>query len=67
MYWRLLQKMLRQPLTRALTLSSPVRAAPLAARSYAAQAQPPPEKIEVFIDDKPVQVLPGTTILQVSN
>lgn len=58
--------MLRQPLSRALTLSSPVRAAPLAARPYAAQVQPPPEKFEVFIDDKPVQVLPGTTILQVS-
>ncbi|KAJ8715184.1 hypothetical protein PYW08_005165 [Mythimna loreyi] len=56
--------MLRQPLTRALTLSSPARAAPLAARPYAAQAPPPPEKFEVFIDDKPVQVLPGTTILQ---
>ncbi|KAJ8712444.1 hypothetical protein PYW07_005286 [Mythimna separata] len=56
--------MLRQPLSRALTLSSPVRAAPLAARPYAAQAPPPPEKVEVFIDDKPVHVLPGTTILQ---
>lgn len=29
-------------------------------------AQPPaPEKIEVFVDDIPVQVLPGTTVLQV--
>lgn len=55
--------MLRQPLSRALTLSSPVRAAPLAARPYSA-APPPPEKFEVFIDDKPVQVAPGTTILQ---
>lgn len=25
-----------------------------------------PEKIEVFIDDKPVMVEPGTTVLQVS-
>lgn len=57
--------MLRQPLTRALALSSPSRAAPLAVRRYA-EAAPQPEKIEVFIDDKPVHVLPGTTILQVS-
>lgn len=29
-------------------------------------AQPAkPEKIEVFVDDIPVQVLPGTTVLQV--
>lgn len=55
--------MLRQPLTRALKLSSPARAAPLAARTFAAQP-PAPEKFEVFIDDKPVQVEPGTTILQ---
>jgi NADH dehydrogenase (ubiquinone) Fe-S protein 1 len=26
-----------------------------------------PEKIEVFIDDQPVMVLPGTTVLQVNN
>lgn len=57
--------MLRQPLTRALKLSSPARAAPLAARTFSAQP-PAPEKFEVFIDDKPVQVEPGTTILQVS-
>ncbi|XP_026746330.1 NADH-ubiquinone oxidoreductase 75 kDa subunit, mitochondrial [Trichoplusia ni] len=55
--------MLRQPLTRALTLSSPARAAPLAARTFAGPP-PPPEKFEVFIDDKPVMVVPGTTILQ---
>ncbi|CAH0694711.1 unnamed protein product [Spodoptera exigua] len=55
--------MLRQPLTRALKLSSPARAAPLAARTFSAQP-PAPEKFEVFIDDKPVQVEPGTTILQ---
>lgn len=52
--------MLRQPLTRALALS-PSRVAPLAARKFAAQA----DKVEVFIDDKPVYVPPGTTVLQV--
>ncbi|XP_061379204.1 NADH-ubiquinone oxidoreductase 75 kDa subunit, mitochondrial [Danaus plexippus] len=51
--------MLRQPLTRALALS-PSRVAPLAARKFAAQA----DKVEVFIDDKPVYVPPGTTVLQ---
>lgn len=56
--------MLRQPLSRALALKSPVRAAPLAARCQATQVQPQPEKVEVFIDDKPVYVLPGTTVLQ---
>ncbi|XP_075980158.1 NADH dehydrogenase (ubiquinone) 75 kDa subunit [Anticarsia gemmatalis] len=56
--------MLRQPLTRALALSSPVRAAPLASRCLAGQVQAQPEKVEVFIDDKPVHVLPGTTVLQ---
>ncbi|XP_072944690.1 NADH-ubiquinone oxidoreductase 75 kDa subunit, mitochondrial [Epargyreus clarus] len=55
--------MLRQPLTRALALSSPTRVAPLAARRYA-EAQTQPEKVEVFIDDKPVYVPPGTTVLQ---
>ncbi|XP_028161677.1 NADH-ubiquinone oxidoreductase 75 kDa subunit, mitochondrial [Ostrinia furnacalis] len=54
--------MLRQPLSRALALSSSARAAPLAARQYSVPAQP--EKVEVFIDDQPVHVLPGTTVLQ---
>lgn len=62
--WWFLQRMLRQPLTRALALSSPSRAAPVAARRYAEVASQP-EKVEVFIDDKPVYVLPGTTVLQV--
>lgn len=60
--------MLRQPLSRALSLpllSSTSRAAPVAVRRYAEQAAP--EKVEVFIDDTPVFVTPGTTILQVSN
>ncbi|XP_013148064.1 PREDICTED: NADH-ubiquinone oxidoreductase 75 kDa subunit, mitochondrial [Papilio polytes] len=55
--------MLRQPLTRALALSSPSRAAPLAVRRYA-EVVPQPDKVEVFIDDKPVYVPPGTTVLQ---
>ncbi|KPI99867.1 NADH-ubiquinone oxidoreductase 75 kDa subunit, mitochondrial [Papilio xuthus] len=58
-----MQRMLRQPLTRALALSSPSRAAPLAARRYA-EVVPQPDKVEVFIDDKPVYVPPGTTVLQ---
>lgn len=56
--------MLRQPLTRALALS-PSRVAPSTARKYAGQVQAQPEKVEVFIDDKPVYVPPGTTVLQV--
>ncbi|CAH0680219.1 unnamed protein product [Chilo suppressalis] len=56
--------MLRQPLTRALALSSPSRVAPLAARRFADQVQAQPDKVEVFIDDKPVYVPPGTTVLQ---
>ncbi|CAH0755904.1 unnamed protein product [Diatraea saccharalis] len=58
--------MLRQPLTRALALSSPTRVAPVvpAARRFAEQVSVQPEKVEVFIDDKPVYVLPGTTVLQ---
>ncbi|CAH0725586.1 unnamed protein product, partial [Brenthis ino] len=55
--------MLRQPLTRALALS-PSRVAPSTARKYAGQVQAQPEKVEVFIDDKPVYVPPGTTVLQ---
>ncbi|KAL4711515.1 hypothetical protein ACJJTC_000531 [Scirpophaga incertulas] len=56
--------MLRQPLTRALALGSPTRLAPVTTRRYAEQAQAQPEKVEVFIDDQPVHVLPGTTVLQ---
>ncbi|XP_063365408.1 NADH-ubiquinone oxidoreductase 75 kDa subunit, mitochondrial [Cydia amplana] len=55
--------MLRQPLSRALALTAAPRVAPVA-RHYADQVQKQPEKIEVFIDDKPVHVFPGTTILQ---
>lgn len=59
--------MLRQPLSRALSLpalSAPSRVTPLAVRRYAEPA-PQPDKVEVFVDDKPVYVLPGTTVLQV--
>ncbi|XP_050348047.1 NADH-ubiquinone oxidoreductase 75 kDa subunit, mitochondrial [Nymphalis io] len=55
--------MLRQPLSRALALS-PSRVAPLGVRKFADQVQAQPDKVEVFIDDKPVYVPPGTTILQ---
>ncbi|XP_049875813.1 NADH-ubiquinone oxidoreductase 75 kDa subunit, mitochondrial [Pectinophora gossypiella] len=55
--------MLRQPLTRALALGSPTRVAPLAARRYANQPAAA-DKVEVFIDDKPILVPPGTTVLQ---
>lgn len=59
-----LQRMLRQPLSRALALS-PKRMAPLSARKFADQVQPQPDNVEVFIDDQPVSVPPGTTVLQV--
>ncbi|GAB0093482.1 NADH-ubiquinone oxidoreductase 75 kDa subunit, mitochondrial [Sergentomyia squamirostris] len=60
--------MFRAPLARALTLGSPTKVvASVAVRGSATTATAPakaPEKIEVFIDDKPVMVDPGTTILQ---
>ena len=60
------RKMFRITLSKALSLpSTPIlRLAPCNAlcRGFADKA---PEKIEVFIDDKPVYVLPGTTVLQV--
>ncbi|XP_055911505.1 NADH-ubiquinone oxidoreductase 75 kDa subunit, mitochondrial [Eupeodes corollae] len=63
--------MFRAPLVKALAAGSgsPVhRVANVAAiRTSAAVAQTPakaPEKIEVFVDDIPVKVLPGTTVLQ---
>lgn len=63
--------MFRAPLVKALATGSgsPVhRVANVAAiRTSAAVAQTPakaPEKIEVFVDDIPVKVLPGTTVLQ---
>lgn len=61
--------MIRAPLVKALgTLGSPThRIASKAVRTSAVVAQTPakaPEKIEVFVDDIPVQVAPGTTVLQ---
>ncbi|XP_044740304.1 NADH-ubiquinone oxidoreductase 75 kDa subunit, mitochondrial [Chrysoperla carnea] len=54
--------MLRLSLSRALC-ASPKCTSNI--RPYAAEASSPPvQKIEVFIDDKPVQVVPGTTVLQ---
>lgn len=65
--------MIRAPLTKALSLganTSPIhKIAAAAFRTTAVAAQTPakaPEKIEVFVDDIPVHVEPGTTILQVS-
>ncbi|KAI8439612.1 hypothetical protein MSG28_013338 [Choristoneura fumiferana] len=55
--------MLRQPLTRALALGAP-RVTPLATRRFADQVPAQPDKVELFIDDKPVYVAPGTTVLQ---
>lgn len=61
--------MFRAPLTRAVFLAqSQTRAGLLFTTTQRAQSNAPakaPEKIEVFIDDKPVMVLPGTTVLQV--
>lgn len=62
--------MIRAPLVKALgTLGSPThQIASKAVRTSAALAQTPakaPEKIEVFVDDIPVKVAPGTTVLQV--
>lgn len=66
--------MIRAPLTKALSLGSTIspihKVAAAAFRTTAVVAQTPakaPEKIEVFVDDIPVHVEPGTTILQVSN
>ncbi|XP_053610402.1 NADH-ubiquinone oxidoreductase 75 kDa subunit, mitochondrial [Plodia interpunctella] len=56
--------MLRQPLSRALALGSPSRVAPVAARRYADAVAAQPDKVELFIDDQPVYVPPGTTVLQ---
>ena len=61
--------MFRAPLTRAVFLAqSPSRAGLLFTSTSRTQSNAPakaPEKIEVFIDDQPVLVAPGTTVLQV--
>ena len=59
--------MLRVPLTRAICLTHSSRV--LATTSARLQSNTPakaPEKVEVFIDDQPVMVAPGTTVLQVT-
>jgi NADH dehydrogenase (ubiquinone) Fe-S protein 1 len=62
--------MFRAPLTRACLLAqSQKRAGLLFTTTSRTQSNAPakaPEKIEVFIDDQPVMVLPGTTVLQVN-
>lgn len=62
--------MLRAPLIKALALGAPGKGASMATpRNLSAAAPVPakaPQKIEVFIDDKPVMVEPGTTVLQVN-
>lgn len=56
--------MLRLPLIRAAGLSG-CRLGATGLHTTAAKLQAPPEQIEVFIDDIPVLVDPGTTVLQV--
>lgn len=56
--------MLRVPLARAVCLTHSSRV--LAARLQSNAPAKAPEKIEVFIDDQPVMVAPGTTVLQVN-
>ena len=61
--------MLRGPLLRAIVLAKPSKASIsiLDARSNSsATPMKAPEKIEVFVDDQPVMVDPGTTVLQVN-
>lgn len=57
--------MLRVPIQRALVRAS--TSLNSAIRTTGNAPAKAPEKIEVFIDDKPVMVEPGTTILQVRN
>ncbi len=63
--------MLRVPLSRTFCLAqASSRTGVLATSSKRLQSNAPvkaPEKIEVFIDDQPVMVAPGTTVLQVKN
>ena len=60
--------MFRAPLVKALTLGKPIKGVSLAIRCTANASATPakaPQKIEVFVDDQPVLVDPGTTVLQV--
>lgn len=60
--------MLRTPLVRALVLGTTptprVITSVRAKSAIAATLSKAPEKIEVFVDDIPVMVVPGTTVLQ---
>uniref|UniRef100_A0A6M2DT30 NADH-ubiquinone oxidoreductase 75 kDa subunit, mitochondrial n=1 Tax=Xenopsylla cheopis TaxID=163159 RepID=A0A6M2DT30_XENCH len=59
--------MLRAPVIKALALGAPAKGASMAAPRNLSAAPVPAkvtQKIEVFIDDKPVMVEPGTTVLQ---
>ncbi|CAB0031690.1 unnamed protein product [Trichogramma brassicae] len=59
--------MLRLPLFRAISRSNGRLASAVCFHNSAANQQQPqqqPELIELFIDDKPVQVPPGTTVLK---
>lgn len=61
--------MLRVPLTRAISLAHSSSRTGVLVTSTRLQSNAPakaPEKIEVFIDDQPVMVAPGTTVLQVN-
>ena len=62
--------MFRASLTKIIAQKTPLRCAGACLRSSSSSATAAPlakapEKLEVFIDDKPVMVDPGTTILQV--
>lgn len=58
--------MLRLPLLRAAALpNGRLSAACIHLSANKQQNQSAPELIELFIDDKPVQVPPGTTVLKV--
>lgn len=58
--------MLRLPLLRAAALpNGRLSAACIHFSANKQQNQSAPELVELFIDDKPVQVPPGTTVLKV--
>lgn len=61
--WIAISAMFRLSASRVWQLSHKLTA-PLGARANSGTS-PAPEKIEVFVDDQPVYVDPGTTVLQV--
>ncbi|XP_030025978.2 LOW QUALITY PROTEIN: NADH-ubiquinone oxidoreductase 75 kDa subunit, mitochondrial [Manduca sexta] len=56
--------MLRQPLSRALALTSPTLRRSVGGAALRRTGASAPDNVEVFIDDQPVYVPPGTTVLQ---